>query len=767
MSFTPVFFDTLFPTGDSQGTDLGYVTLSCYPGGTYNPKGGPTQHHSFAWPSQREQLIAWCNSNEKIDLFTTPCLFTAPMAVEEKYIGRRWAVCASTGTMSLSRLLAEPTIVVAVAPGEHQVYWVTDSPSAADAERTSQALAYQHVGEGCLTDSHASLTQMRVPGSANSSRGCEVEVARFGLPMTRDSLRSAYPDLSDEEAGIPLEPMPESWWCTAASTMEARAARKVSRPVEDLCTRRPTKEARASGEHHADTDRLLALLSQHGVSKPTALHMAWEAPCNPYRDPKGGWGGDSEGELSTWRDVLRLYADPANETVPRMRERVTAMLSVSGGSLDVARPEFISDEEAVQIKGESFISRYEKWAATQTDAPHVYHRLNAAIILSSIFGEFGACPNGDRLTLWGMVLGPTTWARKTTAMNLAKDALASTHERKFPAYYIASDFTKEALSVSLAERSGRSSLVARDEADGMFEEIFKSPAKSGTLEVLTDLYNGRVPKRIRVGDGSAEETGETGGLEEATTNFVLYACATTERMTRVLTEDLIKSGFLTRFLYAVADPGEPIEGSLYLDLTGEDDDDLFGDPERDGLIRELTAARSFWHNERNLEPGAFKKIHFTPEANRRWNVFQDYVIRYCPDPSMKPLIRPIAARLAFSVMRLAVLFAMVEQNVKVDVDHVLRAIQYSEEWFQSAYIVATRIVGNPAYDAQERILTTIKELSDRGGAVKESDVFRRFRRGMEAPDFKKHLRALETASIISVSMDPKKRDVTLLSYLGK
>jgi hypothetical protein len=365
-----------------------------------------------------------------------------------------------------------------------------------------------------------------------------------------------------------------------------------------------------------------------------------------------------------------------------------------------------------------------------------------------------------------MVLGPTTWARKTTAMNLAKDALASTHDRKFSSYYIASDFTKEALSVSLAGRSGRSSLVARDEADGMFEEIFKSPAKSGTLEVLTDLFNGRVPKRIRVGDGSAEEQGDGDTVEEATTNFVLYACATTDRMTRVLTEDLIKSGFLTRFLYAVADPGEPVEGSLYLDLTGDDEDDLFGDPERDKLIHELCAARSYWHNERGLDPGAFKKIRFTPEANVRWNLFQDYVIRYCPDPSMKELIRPIAARLAFAVMRLSVLFAMVEQQPRVDIDHVLRAIQYSEEWFQSAYTVATRITGNAGYDAQERILATIKELGERG-VITESDVFRRFRRNMDYPDFKKHLKALETASIIQTAMHPKKRDTVHITYLGK
>jgi uncharacterized protein DUF3987 len=761
VSFTPVFFDTLFPTGDSQGTDLGYVTISCYPGGSYNPKAGPTQHHSFAWPSQREQLITWCLSNEKLDLFTTPCLFTAPSAVEEKYIGRRWAVSASTGLMALPKLLAEPTIVVATAPGEHDVYWVTDHSYAPDAEKTSQALAYAHVADGCLTDSYASLTQMRVPGSANSSRGSEVEIVRFGLPMTRDSLRSAYPDLSDEEAGVPLEPMPESWWCTTASTLESRAVRKVSRPVEALYGSRDTDRTQAS------LDRLLAYLSQHGVSKPTALHMAWESTCNPHRDPASKWGGDTDGEMLTWRDVLRVYADPANAAIPRMRERVTSMLSVTGGSPEISRPEFISDDEAMRIGPDSFISRYERWAATQTDAPHIYHRLNAAMILSAIFGEFGACPNGDRLTLWGMVLGPTTWARKTTAMNLFKDLLASTHERKFPGYYIASDFTKEALSVSLAERTGQSSLVARDEADGMFEEVFKSPAKSGTLEVLTDLFNGRVPKRIRVGDGSAGEAGDGESIEEATTNFVLYACATTDRMTRVLTEDLIKSGFLTRFLYAVADPGEPVEGSLYLDLTGDDEDDLFGDPERDKLVRELCAARSFWHNERNLEPGAFKKIRFTPEANVRWNVFQDYVIRYCPDPSMKELIRPIAARLAFAVMRLSVLFAMVEQQVKVDIDHVLRAIQYSEEWFQSAYTVATRITGNAGYDAQERILATIKELSERGGVLTESDVFRRFRRNMEYPDFKKHLKALETASIVHTAMDPKKRDTVRITYLGK
>lgn len=763
MSFTPVFFDTLFPTGGAPGTDLGYVVISCYPQGKYDPKAGPTQHQFFAWPSQRENLITWCLSNDKLDLFTCPSLFSSPTSVEEGSVRSRWAVSADTSSMQLSRLLAEPTIVVETADGEHQVYWITDSSDPKVAERTSKALAWEHVAHGCKGDGYSSITQMRVPGTMNSEASAIVTVGRFGMPMTAASLQSVYPDLSDEDDGIPLEPMPESWWCTTASIIESRAVRKVCKPVDDLFGDRKIERSQVN------LDRLLGLLSQHGVSKPTALHMAWESVCCPYRDPKQTWGGDYDGEMSTWRDVLRVYADPEYVLVPRLHERVTSMLSVTGGSPDIPRPEFISDGEAMQIKGDSFVERYERWAASQTDAPRIYHRINATMILSAILGEFGACPTGAHLTLWGMVLGPTTWARKTTAMNLFKDLLADTLDRKFNGYYIASDFTKEALSVSLNGRGGQSSLVARDEADGMFEEIFKSPAKSGTIEVLTDLHNGRVPKRIRVSDGTADEMGDNGTAEEATCNFILYACATTDRMTKVLTEDLVKSGFLTRFIYAVADPGEPVEGSLYLDLTGDDDDeeDLFGDPDRDRLVKELVSARSYWHHERGLEQGAFRKIRFTPEANQRWNVFQEYVVRYSPDPSMKELIRPIAARLAFSVMRLAVLLAMVEKETRVQLDHVLRAVQYSEEWFQSAYTVLTRITGSAGYDDQEKILSLIRELTSRGTTCTESEVWRRFRRSMDSNDFKKHLRALETASLIKLTPDAKKKGVIHIAYMGK
>lgn len=759
MSFSPVFFDTLFPTADGAGTDVGYVAISEYSKGVYKRDEQPTQHTFYAWPSQREQLFARCLSNEKLDVFTYACLFTAPTSVDLQFVGRRYAVAADIDTMSPTRLLAEPTVVVAVAEDTRQVYWVTDTSDRGQAERTSQAIGYEHATHGARTDVWNSLSPLRVPGTWNSERACTVEVSNFGMPMTSVSLKSAYPDLSEEEAGIPLEPMPEYWHCTTASTMESRAVRKVSRPVESMCVDRKTQRTQANLDH------FLRLLSQHGVSQPTALHMAWEALCNPHRDPEGSWGGDGAGEMATWKDVLRAYADPENVTIPRMRERVTSMLSVTGGSPEIPRPEFITDEESILIAGDCFIDKYERWAATQTDAPVVYHRLNAVIILSSVFGEFGACPNGDRLTKWGMTLGPTTWARKTTAMNLMKKVLASLHDRKFD-YLIASNFTPEALSVALANRGGRSSLVARDEADGLFEEILGKQFMSGTAESLTDMFNGFVPKRIRVGDGSAEETGES-GTEEVTTNFVLYTCATTDKMTKILTEDLIKSGFLTRFIYAVADPGEPVEGSLYLDLTGDDDDDDYGDPMYEKLVQELAHARAYWHHEKDLEQGAFKKIRFTPEANKRWNVFQDYLVRYCPDPSMKDLVRPVAARMAFSVMRLAVTLTMAERQDKVQLESVLRAIQYAEEWFQSAYTVIHRITGNPGYDAQEKILAVIKELVARGGRVTESEVWRRFRLKMDPNDYRKHMKALELASIIELTVSAGKSNTTYVKYLGK
>lgn len=760
MSFNPVFFDTLFPVPDASGPDVGYVTISCYPNGRYTRNEQPTQHQSYAWPSQREQLLALCISHEKTDLFTYACLFTAPNVVDDQFVGKRFTVSADTDCMPLSRLLAEPTIVVATSDETYQVHWVTDTSDRGQAERTSQSIGYAHAIGGADTSMWNSLSPLRVPGSWNSARGCPVEVTRFGMPMTSSFLRSAYPDLSEEEAGVPLEPMPEYWHCTAASTLESRAVRKVSPAVESACTNRGTRRNQESLDH------FLKLLSQHGVSQPTALHMAWESLCNPHRDPEATWGGDSEGELSTWKDILRVYADPANATVPRMRERVTSVLSVTGGNPEIPRPEFITDEEAALIAGDCFVDKYQKWASTHTDAPTIYHRLNGVILLSSVFGEFGAAPNGDRLTMWGMPLGPTTWARKTTAMNQMKKTLALTHARNFD-YLIASNFTPEALSVALANRDGRTSLVARDEADGLFEEILGKQFMSGTAESLTDMFNGFVPKRIRVGDGSAEETGDSGS-EEVTCNFVFYACATTAKMTKILTEDMIKSGFLTRFIYAVADPGEPAEGGLYLDLTGEDDDDDYGDPMHDKLVQDLVHGRAYWHDERGLAQGAFKKIRFTPEANKRWNVFQDYLVRFCPEPSLKELVRPVAARMAFSVMRLSVLLAMVERRDRVQIEHVLRAIQYSEEWYQSAYTVINRITGNEGYDAQERILAKIMEFSKRGsGRVTESEVWRCFRQKMDPNDFRKHMKALEIASIIQVLPSTTQKNTTLIKYLGK
>jgi len=736
VSYAPAFFDTLYPAS-AENRDLGYVVLCTYPEGVYNEESGPINRQMFAWPSQREDIIAFCNSNQKIDVYTTTALFSEPMA-RAKNIVHQWAVAIDGEGMDLGRLLVEPTLIVETAPRQHQIYWITDEDSAQTALDSAKTISGHHRAHGADSGSWDAMTLLRVPGTTNTQEEFEVRLVRQGTPVSGEHLRSAYP----APVAVEYEDMPPRrvWFYSGSSVKESQQLFRIHKHIKDIAGRECE-----TNEKEQILWNLLSAMSRCAVSKTTAMHIAWEAKCNPYK-------GTDEAEQNLWTELCRAYADPDNVAVTSTLMADQKADNPEQRALNQAEiTSFLTDEEReIAIAyDDTFIDQYQAWASQQTDAPHQYHRVGAATILSLVLGEFGMCPTRTRinLALWFMLLGPTTWARKTTAMNLWVDLLADSEEGKF-SYLLTSDATPEALIGSLMMRDGKSSLVHRDEVHGLFKEQEKKHYMSGFQELTTDLHNGTVRSKIRVGDGPLTDEDRK---KRVRTNFVLFQCGTTEQVTKLLTTTDYENGHMARFLCAYANPSMPSAESMYMDLSGVSME-AGEDEERDALLAEIAAMRSFWSIDQGIHQGDLVKIPFEPDADKRWNAYQYKVLQDSQNTDMGAILSPTALRMGISTMKMAILLAMAERETTVNMRHLLKAIHMSEEWYASTLIIAGKIEASSWYEQQEQILAAIESRID---GITQSEVFSRFCNRMTTEEIEKAIKALEKRGDIVVKEEKK------------
>src|SRR5690554_5113564 len=107
-----------------------------------------------------------------------------------------------------------------------------------------------------------------------------------------------------------------------------------------------------------------------------------------------------------------------------------------------------------KVPFDTFVDQYQEWTATITDALPQYQRAAAMTILSSVFGEYGKCPSSFDvpLTLWFMVMGPSTRSRKSTVMRIMRSFLESISDNGNYIYGIGDDATPEGLAKALDER---------------------------------------------------------------------------------------------------------------------------------------------------------------------------------------------------------------------------------------------------------------------------------------------------------------------------
>lgn len=676
-----------------------------------NRTGDPTDTKEFRWPMERDRIGRWFTVNDRLEdtlYFAVPLYKEAQRqqvylkAISAVYVDNDGVDGTQTGGYKLP-----PSVSVQSSPGHQHDYWVlseaTDPNRALKVGASISAIhRHDNIAHGdmkvdhkfCGTDPGGwDATQLlRVPGSINNKPeygpGFEHRVTweDHGHRYTIEELEAAFPVPQDFEYvnAVSLDELPKD-----LPKLEDILAQLGGRQdIIDLYLKEPTGRGDSSGWD----ERLWALeneLYRMGYGAKEVFVVARSAACNKFargiRQANGTFAPRPNPDLDLWRDVYKAEqthvmrpsthmavdynAEASTFAFPQAETPVLAPVEVPKFTMQV----LTDDEVQRSYEHRTWIDDYVDWATSKTDAAVVYHVASAFTILSLIYGEFGhvAAKFGKiRLNLWFLVMGKTTRARKSTSRNLLLKVLEGVQTSKYQ-YDEGSNFTAEGLENALLEKNRRSSLIHRDEVQGLFKEINGKNYMAGLNDKLTELYDGRVggKKRATGGDNKSSDSAET--------NFVLFMMGIVSKITEILTLEDFQSGFLARFIHVIGEAPERTRESEWLDQAPINEV-VQGDPLYLKIVRELMEKRSAW--SKKVPDFNTIAIRFEDDAWKRWNHATWDMQQLIQQHERAEILEAALDRMSKSALKAAALLAMADGRERVNMDDVLVSLRYAQDW---------------------------------------------------------------------------------------
>jgi hypothetical protein len=715
---TRTFFEAVF--GEQEGHVV--ITLP-------NVAGKPTKDNWFQYPDDLDDMVGLVEANSHTDVWYSPIIFKSESRTKEN-ADTVQILAADADTCEPENFRARPNLVVETSTGRYHVYWLLeDVIDANEAAKINRRIAQVHKEQGCDPAFVNAAKLLRVPGTSNNKHPGEVVIVNDfdpDYPYIADRLEEAYP--ADE-----IPDMIEA----QAEEMPADLQKFVSETnLSSLLSGMPNNvEIRSLlyGSYHDDKRsevlfKLCCLLFEEGMDDRTVAAIAWNARANKFN------GEDPRGLKGLWDTaVAKAKAVVASGTSDYDDQYQDEEGGEKRNYQLVKQPtEFLTLDELEEIAYQpTFIQEWATWAKTKSDAPPEYHVAGAVILLSTIYSQFGyVLPTFGKLKLniWMSVLGRSTKDRKTTAKSYVERMLRRMSTDEF-SYILPGDSTPGGLEVALQDRANKSSIISRDEAQGFFEEMLHQSYMSGGISYFTSLYDGRSMGRARA-------SGDKKQAASVEVSFVFFLLGILDDSAEALTIRNFKQGFLTRFLYTVADrPEGYVEPPIKFveEDKREEDDEVFN-----SLQKQLEIGRNHW-SMLNGE-GEMTKISLTPEAEERFVKFREDVVAAVNDTKYREVIDSTSDRMTLSVLKLAALLAMHERRQKIELNDMLQAISYAGRWFDNAVTVASMI----SESEWQRDVTKLEEhIMAKGGKLSWFRAYQAFP-DKKPKDFEEMVVALET-----------------------
>ncbi len=691
------FLETIY------GNGAGYATIV-----TKDAHGNPTVQKFFSYPDDIDEMVSYAKAQSQTDVYFSPIVYYEQRRIRENAKSVA-VVYADADTCAPENFRLQPSIVVKTSEGRWHAYWVLDNSY--DPHRIAMAskrVAYAHKEQGCDLSGWNPTKLLRIPKTANSKYAEKQVVQAYatGLVYTIDEIEKTYADVEVESVlEVTNTPLPEK----TPEVMAVLAKLPANSDIMALYMEEP--------HQGADMSKMLWKLQMElfraGLSPEEVFVIAKHAKCNKYHSPLRPKRLDADGDL--WREIQRANASfiqPGGDIEP---------IAVEASNEFERTVDFLTRPERDFVaRYPTFIDEYVAWAAKKTDGAVQYQIASAFTVLSSAFSDTGyGTPKYGKLglNLWFMVLGETTLSRKSTSRQLMLRMIRS--YEKFVGYQIdiGSNVTAEGLVKHLAGRDKMTSMFHRDEVQGMFKEFVTKTYMATAADQFTELYDGHVPVVIRSTGGKNASSAVQS--ERAETNFIMYLMGITSKVSEILTVDYFRSGFLARFLYAVADAPER---TYELEAVEQATDEVasYQDFEMEEIVRSIYESALYWQKKGAPFP---RPVRMTDEALARFNKFKWDMGTFTEGHPNEDSIEPSRQRLALSIWKCAVLLAMYDRSDEVQVDHVLIAIHYAEDWFKSLVRMAASI----SESEWQREVDNLEALvTNKGGRIRYEEAYKRF-----------------------------------------
>lgn len=674
------FFELIW----GRAPEGGWVTLATFPGaGKFRQGAGPTREAWFQWPQQKEDLLATVGQYQDADLYFSPMVYksraqykTDPQTKNRIRTGGRrkdnaiWvgSVYADADTCDPAKFKVEPTITVKTSEGRYHTYWILDEPSGdiQEATKTGRVIAYAHADDGCDLGGWDVTQLLRVPSTTNNKRTPYTVSARAsGQVYKVEELQEAYPLGSvEEEKFTPVSEMPKD----LPTTVQAMAQVSGIEGITELLRvkgRAPT--AGNPGNRSELMWALLCALAENGVDRKTAFVLAWGVEYNKYRI-KGLSQARFWDEICKAYDHIGVSPDEGEIEPDQDLDQLAARETVN----------ILTAEERAQVPF-TIVDRYMAWAKTRTDANSRYQQAAFMTVLANIFGEYGLTSTKHEaayLNLWFMVLGGTTQSRKSTVRRMMLRMLAHlTESNDDHIYDLGSEATAEGLHAELLSRGedgfARSSLYQKDEVQGHKDVQKTKQYMAGFDAMMTELYDGLVPGRLRAGQRS----------KPCESVFHAYMTGIEADVHRSYTVADFGNGHLARFLFVRADPPSLTRDSTRIEQVDEEDEDFDARLGRDYdlILDEIRKARAWWEHDHGITPGKQVRIYWEDDAWEKLNDIRYNVLLWADGLSLKEIVVPTVQRSLNAMLKMATILAMVDRSQRVALRHLYRAALILEE----------------------------------------------------------------------------------------
>ena len=707
--------------------------------------GDLTEQKFYEYPEQKHEMVQFATAHAMEDIYFSPILFNAPRRIKEN-AKTVHVIYADADSCQPENFMLEPSISVQTSDKRWHTYWILDQEvEPLEAALLSKKIAYAHAHQGCDKSGWNTTKLLRLPNTRNLKReeAWSIEATSTGEVYTFEQINQVYGDVEVEPIREMADlPMPEGF----PSILEVLEKLSHNPQIVGLYMEQPA--------FNADLSRLLWKLEmelfREGLTPEEVFTVARHAKCNKYHSPDRPKRMDADGDL--WREVQRAHQSYITEQgeVDYRPEPITSDAPVA--RFDKVAVSFLTEEEREVVELEpTFVDQYVKWARSKTDGALSYQIASAFTVLSAVFSDWGyAVPRYGKmgLNLWFMVLGETTLTRKSTSRNLMLRVIRA--YEKFGGYQIdiGSDATPEGVTSILAERDKKTSLLHRDEVQGMFKDFMNKTYMASAAERYTELYDGSVPVVIR----SSKDKRQT---ERAETNFIMYLMGITSKVADVLTTEYFRSGFLARFIYVTADA--PERSRELEDIQQADEYEVVvKDTVLDDMVRKLFDAVTYWQKKGQPNP---RPIRLSQASLERFNQYKWEMGNYAESHREKESIEPSRQRLALSVWKCAILLAMADKSDEVKLKHMLIAISYSEDWFENLVRMASAI---SASEWQRDVDQLEAYVVDRGGRVRYEEAYRKFNNKRKR-EFDDMVEALNSQARVHAVVDNRKTYLEVLA----